>query len=140
MLEYKKIKIASNQSESNELISFLYDIIESNSKFEFYNFGIVRFYGITKDDSNEKLSKEINIFPNSDLFLQSINNIEQIFEIEILINDNIQSIKRYSNEEDSYKNNQICLEFFDDGFWEMTSKDYSLIDSVSKKYMGLEIL
>ncbi|WES98779.1 hypothetical protein P2W68_04015 [Chryseobacterium arthrosphaerae] len=134
MSEYKKIKIKSNQSEVTELMSFLNDIVEFDSKYRSYNFGIVRFYGSTIDYSNDKLSEALTIFPDLNLFLEAIINIEQIYEIEILIDKSSQNIQRYVDEKDSYKNNQICLEFFDDGFWEITSKDYSLIKFISEKY------
>jgi len=140
MLEYKRIKIASKKKETIELISFLNDIIEFDSKFKLYNFGIVRFYGTTKDYSNESLSENINIFSNCDSFFKSIINIDQIFEIEVLIDKTVQNIRRYSNEEDSYKNNQICLEFFDGGFWEITCKNDSLIRIIAKKYSESEFI
>ncbi|MEA1851359.1 hypothetical protein U9K52_20775 [Chryseobacterium sp. MHB01] len=138
MSEYKKIKIKSNQSEVTELMSFLNDIVEFDSKYRSYNFGIVRFYGSTIDYSNDKLSEAVTIFTDLNLFLEAIINIEQIYEIEILIDNSIQNIKMYSDEIDAYKNNQICLEFFDDGFWEMTSKDYSLIKFIDRKYIKSE--
>lgn len=138
MSEYKKIKIKSNQSEVTELMSFLNDIVEFDSKYRSYNFGIVRFYGSTIDYSYDKLSEAVNIFTDLNLFLQAIINIEQIYEIEILIDNSVQNIKMYSDEIDAYKNNQISLEFFDDGFWEMTSKDYSLIEFIDRKYIKSE--
>lgn len=140
MSEYKRIKIESTQNETAELISFLNDIVESDSKYRLYNFGIVRFYGATKDYSNEKLSEAITIFTDWNLFLESIINMEQIYDIEILIDKLSQNIQRYVDEKDSYKNNQICLEFFDDGFWEITSKDYSLIKFISEKYPESEVV
>ncbi|MDP9961401.1 hypothetical protein [Chryseobacterium lathyri] len=140
MSEYKKIKIKSNQSEVTELMSFLNDIVEFDSKYRSYNFGIVRFYGSTIDYSNDKLSEALTIFPDLNLFLEAIINIEQIYEIEILIDKSSQNIQRYVDEKDSYKNNQICLEFFDDGFWEITSKDYSLIKFISEKYPESEVV
>ncbi|MGG5208689.1 hypothetical protein ACQWU4_07045 [Chryseobacterium sp. MIQD13] len=138
MLEYKRIKIASKKNETIELVSFLNDIIEFDSKFKLYNFGIVRFYGTTKDYSNENLSENINIFSDWNSFLNLIVNIDQVFEIEVLIDKTIQNIRRYSNEEDSYRNNQICLEFFDDGFWEITCKNDDLIRLMAEKYSESE--
>jgi len=140
MSEYKRIKIESTQNETAELISFLNDIVELDSEYRLYNFGIVRFYGSTKDYSNEKLSEAVTIFADWNLFLESIINIEQIYDIEVLIDKSSQNIQRYVDEKDSYKNNQICLEFFDDGFWEITSKDYSLIKFIGKKYPESEVL
>ena len=134
MSEYKRIKIESTQNEIEELISFLNDIVELDSEYKLYNFGIVRFYGSTKDYSNEKLSEAVTIFADWNLFLKSIINMEQIYDIEVLIDKSSQNIQRYVDEKDSYKNNQICLEFFDDGFWEITSKDYSLIKFIGEKY------
>lgn len=134
MSEYKRIKIESTQNEIAELISFLNDIVELDSEYKLYNFGIVRFYGSTKDYSNEKLSEAVTIFTDWNLFLESIINMEQIYDIEVLIDKSSQNIQRYVDEKDSYKNNQICLEFFDDGFWEITSKDYSLIKFIGEKY------
>jgi hypothetical protein len=130
-----KIKIASIHNECKELESFLNDIVEYDLNFKLYYFGIVSFDGITKNDSYEQLSKNRNVFAGADQLLEVINNVEQIFEIEILIDDNGENIQRYSNEDDSYKNNQICLEFFDGGFWEITSKDHSLIKFISNKYL-----
>ncbi|MGE8431449.1 hypothetical protein [Chryseobacterium joostei] len=103
MLEYKRIKITS-QNEIIELTSFLNDIIKVDEKFKSYNFGIVRFYGITKDSSNDEVANNIKLFSDFSLLLKFINNMEQIFEIEILIDKTLENIKRYSDEVDSYSN------------------------------------
>ncbi|WP_276878617.1 hypothetical protein [Chryseobacterium joostei] len=139
MLEYKRIKITS-QNEIIELTSFLNDIIKVDEKFKSYNFGIVRFYGITKDSSNDEVANNIKLFSDFSLLLKFINNMEQIFEIEILIDKTLENIKRYSDEVDSYSNNEICIEYFDGGFWEITSKDHSLITFINEKYFQSEII
>ncbi|CAA7389498.1 hypothetical protein [Chryseobacterium fistulae] len=134
MKEYTTITVENSKQQVIELINFLNDIKKFNSEIISYNLGVVRFYGITKDDSNREISKNPTIFSDWNLFLELITNIEQIYEIELLIDNDKKNIQRYSNEIDAYKNNYICLEYFDGGFWEITSKDNLLIGYLAEKY------
>ena len=56
-----------------------------------------------------------------------------IYDVIILGCRNAELLRRYKRDQEKYETCDICIEMFDSCFWEVFSKDKSLIDRLAKK-------
>lgn len=77
---------------------------------------------------------------NFDLLLNISRKIFQEMEILIIGCKSEKSLHRYEKDERMYESCDIVIEMIDGGFWEIFSKNESLIGLLSKKYKMAEYL
>jgi hypothetical protein len=146
LMKTKGIRIS--ESKGDVLSPTLLDILEEITDGDSYYWCILFLYGIPKENQGSFLSQYEEIIKNSDNGI-SISWIDlkklsdkffQMYEITVLGARNLNLLKRYESEDEMYDACDIVIDLIDRAFWEVYSKDVSLINRLAKKFNDIEFL
>jgi hypothetical protein len=89
----------------------------------------------------EKINNSKNGYPISWLQLNELSKIiHQEIELIVIASKEKQNLRRYKNDQEMYETCDIVIEMFDSCFWEVFSKDKTLIDNLAKKFKETKLL
>ncbi len=109
----------------------------------------IQFIEATGDFGDEKLTSlsENQVREGEhgyDLTWKSLNKLakkfDQVIDILIIGCRNMKLLVRYENDEEMYETCDIVIEMIDSSFWQVFSKDTSLIERLAAKFKKVEFL
>lgn len=134
---------------SNGVISVnLQDILEEIDHGELFHWSILYFYGMghlkggksIPDFEKEAINSERGILMQWDELNAFAATLDQLFGISIIGCKDLQKIVRYKDDKDMYDTCDIVIEMIDSVFWEVCSKDESLIQRLAAKFKDVKFL
>lgn len=145
-MKTKGIRIAD--SKGNVLIVKLSDILVQISDGNNLNWSVLFLDGILNPSQNltlTELKKKINHSENGMLIkwndLIKLSDVFfQIYEVIILGSKDLTVLHRYKDEQEMHLRCDIVIELIDCAFWEIFSKNESLISKIKAKFKETELL
>ena len=140
------IRILDNK---NEIVSVkLLDILDVISYGELFNWAILYSYVILKPNQRinileleEKINNSKNGYKVSwEKLKQLAEKIHQEIDIIIIGCKNKENLHKYREDQEMYESCDIVIEMIDSGYWEVFSKDKTLIDKLAKKFKDTKFL
>lgn len=89
---------------------------------------------------NQILESEKGIFISWKELCNLAKKFEQIIDITILGCKDLESIRRYDIEQEMYESCDIVIEMVDSSYWEIFSKDKSIINRLAAKFKDTQLL
>ena len=92
------------------------------------------------DFEDEIIESDRGLFITWDELNQLSKKLREIYGIIVLGDANKKSLRRYQEDQEMYETCDVVIEIVDSAFWQVFSKDASLIDRLSKKFKEIEFL
>ncbi len=146
---FMKIKGIRILDTVNKIVSVeLPDILEEIIDGDLYYWSILFFYGsghlgegtsipIFEQEAME--SKNGKLIGWDDLKILA-NKLDEVRDILIIGSKNPKEISRYEDDQKMYESCGIVIEMIDSGFWEVFSKDETLIKKLAAKFNETKLL
>lgn len=83
---------------------------------------------------NQINNSERGLFIESDALNVLAKKFSQIIDITLIGSQDESSLRRYLNDQEMYESCDIVIEMIDSGYWEVFSKDESLIEKLAIKF------
>lgn len=133
----------------NHVVSVkLQDILEEITDGEFFYWSILFFDGMghlkngksIAGFAKEALQSERGILTSWEELNSLADSLEQIFDILIIGCKDVNNIARYQDDKEMYETCDIVINMFDSSFWEVFSKDESLIHRLAAKFKDVKFI
>ncbi len=140
------IRILDNKD--NVVSVTLSQILKEITKGEEFSWAILYIDIILKPNSEIPiihLEKQINYSQNGykikwKKLTQLAKKIHQEIDITIIGCQNKENLHKYREDQEMYESCDIVIEMIDSGYWEVFSKDKTLIDKLAKKFKDTQFL
>lgn len=145
-MKSKGIRIEDN-SESHAMSIGLHEILKEidGNAYHWSILEIEAWGSLGEGQTYEELEKEVNDSENgllinwNDLEILS-RKFQQIIWITIIGSRDKELLRYYQNDKEMYETCDIVIEMIDGGYWEVFSKDTSLINGLAAKFKDIKLL
>lgn len=147
----KLLRIQSHDTEEiTELLNLLDSIVKFDPAIKKYNYSISFFDGSPKEDFEgsfveflDSINKnEKGLILNFNQLQERFSELFQIYDLVLLIDNEINKFEKSEIKEDSimYNNLFLTITYFDGGFWEVSSIDKNLLNFIKTQQPNSKLI